>query len=210
MTSTELYATIDELKAQVNKEYDDDDTVLTAIITAASRAIDNYCNRINDGFVAASSASARVFPGSGKAYQFIDECIEIETVGVKDSATDETYTTWTTDDWIGATGEPKMPNFNRVPYNFIMIRLDTGSYTYFPKSPFPIVQVTAKWGYAEVVPSSIKQATITTAARWYKRGQSSWADTLASGDFGQLQFRKVLDPDVQMMLRAGRYVRPAI
>jgi len=83
-------------------------------------------------------------------------------------------------------------------------------YTYSQRET-PTVKVTAKWGYAVVVPTPIKQATIIQASgRYYKRGASGFSDTLASGDLGRLMYTQKLDPDVEMILVMGRYVRMAV
>lgn len=222
------YCTIAEIKAAIEAKSTDAtrDTVLTALVTAASRAIDNYCNR-PDGFVAVSVASARIYAGEGRSWQRIDECTEITLVAVKDIPTDTTYTSWAAADWIAFSGDPERPNFNQTPYAAIMCSA-SGDYSIFTSGFFttkqgfrpdpdydfkrgvPTVQITAKWGYATTVPAPIKQATITLAARWWKRGEAAWSDALASGELGMLLYRKELDPDVKLLLVAGRYVRPAV
>jgi len=74
----------------------------------------------------------------------------------------------------------------------------------------PTVQITARWGFATEVPIDIKEAAIMQAARWYKRLQSAMADVLASGELGQLLYRKSLDPDIRRLLVDGRYVKPVV
>lgn len=230
------YATITELKARIDKEHTDDDTILTAIITGASRAIDNYCNR-PDGFVALTSAAARVYGGSGNAIQSIDECVEVTAVAVKDSVTDSTYTAWAASDWIAFSGDPEDPDFNGLPYTYLMADANgdysvftsgyLGGYAnqdyYFNNANSPryhhnprtarrqaTVQVTAKWGYSVTVPAPIKEACCMQSARWYKRYASAFSDVLASGELGQLFYRQALDPDIGMILVDGRYVKPAV
>jgi len=197
----------------MNKTGAGDDAVLTALATAASRAVDNFCNR-PDGFVALTEATARVYAGEGKSWQTIDECTSVTEVAVKDSTTDDDYTDWTTADWIAFSGDPEHPEFNRLPYTALMVGYD-GDYAHFlngrrGKHSVPTMQITAKWGYATDVPTPIKQATIITASRWYKRGEGGWSDVLASGELGMLLYQKMLDPDVKLILVAGRYVRPAV
>lgn len=218
------YASTAELKARISKTGNADDTSLAALLSAAEEAINNYCHR-PDGFEADSTATARLYAAHGKPYVLIDECIAITTVAVKDSATDTTYTAWAATDWIAFSGDPENPEFNRLPYDGIMSAAG-GDYDIFLSGKFttlrgfrpsssvarsvPMVQVTAKWGYSVNVPAVIKEACILQAARWWKRAESSWADSIANGDMGSLQFRKVLDPDFQMMLKEGRLIRPAL
>ncbi len=229
------YCTVDELKAQIDLEdaAGDDTLMLTAIITAASRAIDNFCNRPK-GFVADAAASANYYAGTGEAYQGIDECVEITEVAVKESITEATYTAWNTPttnfshdgDWIAYRGSHRQPFFNQFPYNGLMVdpvgdesHFRSGKYVATPgfrpsysysMRETPTVKVTAKWGYAVAVPTPIKQACIIQSGRWYKRGASGWSDALASGELGQLMYTQKLDPDVEMILGMGRYTRMAV
>lgn len=93
------YATLYQLKWAMQKETSDtdDDALLQRILDAASRKIDRFCNR-PDGFVADSDAEPRTYRGSGKTYQLIEECVEIEQVAVKESPSDVIYVAWRTPD----------------------------------------------------------------------------------------------------------------
>lgn len=216
------YCTPAELRTQIDKTTSTGpgtDAALQVIIDAVCASIDNFCNR-PDGFVAPAAASVRYYPGSGKAHQWIDECAAISAVAVKDSSTDEEneYVAWTIGtvgttldaDVFPATGDPKDPSFNRLPYTFLLTGAN-GDYSYFPTGAngYPTVKVTARWGYALTVPAAIKQAAIALSARWFSQGKSAWADTLANPELGQLIYRKE-NADIRFMLEGGRYVRPAI
>ena len=218
------YGTAAELRTRIDKTSVVLDATLTAIITAASRNIDQACNR-PDGFVALTTATARKYSGSGKPYQLIDECVSITLVAVKESATDDSYTSWETTDWIAFSGDPRWPDFNSTPYNAIMVD-PTGDEAVFTMGWYttrggfrpttdqhrgvPTVQVTAKWGYATTVPYDIKEAALMQAARWYKRYESAMSDVLASGELSTLLYRQSLDPDIRRILIDGRYVKPAV
>ncbi len=206
------YCTLAELKARIGKTFTVDDTVLTAYITAASRTIDRLCRR-PDGFVALTTATARTYTGSGKAWQRIDECVEITKVEAKGSVTDSDYVEWVPADWMAFSGDPYRPDFNQLPYTAIMCSA-TGSYGAFvgglmTARGVPTVRVTAKWGYATTVPTPIKEACIAQASRWYKRGQGVWADTVANAEVGVMLYSKELDPDIRNILVGGGYVRMA-
>jgi hypothetical protein len=221
------YATIAELRLQIDKTGTTgtgDNTNLQLLLDAATEGINAICNR-PDGFVALSVAAARLYNGEGGPYQWIDECITVSLVEVKDSPTDTTYAVWTASDWIAFSGDPESPDFNRTPYTAIMVQ-PNGTFSHFVSGKFttrrgfmpdtmvsrgtPTVRITAKWGYATTVPTRVKEACLIQAARWFKRGESSWADAMAPANFGTLMFTKVLDPDVEAMLIRGRLVRPAI
>lgn len=218
------YATAVELRAQIQKADATDDTVITAIIAAAERSINRATNR-PDGFEADAAASTRIWAGSGKPYQFIDENVEITLVEVKDSPTATSYTAWDATDWIAAKGGPEYPNFNDLPYSLLVVDI-TGDKTIFfsgnltsrggfrPTTDVirgvPTVRVTAKWGYSVAVPDDIHEACIMQATRWYKRLQGAMSDALASAELGQMLYRQSLDPDIKRLLNDGRYIKPIV
>ena len=223
------YCTAAELKAEIQLASSSDDTHLEdVIIPGVSNLIDRYCNR-PDGFIADASASARTYSGSGDTIQWIDECVEVSLVEVKDSPSDATYTSWASADWIACAGNPEYPDYNRTPYRFIIVS-SVGDYEVFTSGQYtglkgfrrgrlkrrgvPTVRITAKWGYSVAAPPIIKQACIAQAARYYKRGKSAWADTTANSTLGAMNFRtnvgSGLDPDIRVMLDGGRFKKPTL
>jgi hypothetical protein len=226
---TTAYATNLEVQnaIQLTAPSDTDNAVITAVVLAASNAIDRFCCRL-DGFIAPVTATARTYAGSGKPYQLIDECASVTTVAVKDAVTDTAYVAWVVNtDYIPFTGDPEFPDFNHTPYTGLMIAPNSaysifisGTYTTgrggfardysIVSRGLPTVQVTAKWGYATTVPEAVKEACIIQTARWFKRGQGAFSDALATGSLGDLQYRRVLDLDVRDLLTGARLVRPNI
>ena len=230
-----IYATTAELRQDINLISTSDDDTLERLLRAASQKIDRFCNR-PDGFVAITVAAQRFYSGTGKTHMPIEDCTEVTAVAVKDSITDTAYVAWnapTTNmagdgDYIAARGDWRFPDYNRTPYDLLIIDPNgdesvftggryAGTWGLIPIGTFernarglPTVRVTARWGYADEVPPDIGEACLMQVARWYKRMQSSMADTLAGPDLGTLTFRLKLDPDIQGILVDGRYVRPAI
>lgn len=228
------YANAAELRSQIQKSSNLSDTDLTTILSAAERNINRFCNR-PDGFLASTTAVARYYPGSGTTHQWIDECISVSAVAVKDGSGDDEddYTAWTVGtvgmttsaDVFPARGGPEYPDFNSLPYDLLIIGpngdqdiFTSGAFTFrrgFRPSAattsrgIPTVKVTARWGYAASVPGDIKEATIAFASRLFKRLESSMADALASGELGMLLYRQQLDPDIKQLLIGGRYVKPS-
>lgn len=230
-----MYATADELRAEVG-QVTEDDVVLGRILAAAETKFNNLLGR-PDGFVADTSASARYYRGSGTPVQRIHEFVSVTEVAVKDSSSDDEddYTDWvvgiigttTEADVFPARGDPENPDFTlpavcTYPFDLLIIG-PNGDYNEFMRGTravtkggirikfgLPTVKVTAKWGYATTVPADIKEATIMQAARFYKRLRSGMADTLASTDLGELLYREKLDPDIAGILLDGRYVSPVI
>lgn len=216
------YATAATLRTQINKTSTADDATLTTLISAAERNINRFCNR-PDGFEADSSASARRYAGSGKPYQFVDECVEITLVEVKDSATDTSYDSWTSADWIAARGDPEYPNYNETPYDLIIVD-PTGDESIFTSGKYtvrggfrpitdvsrgvPTVRITAKWGFSVSVPADISEACIMQAAIWYKELEGAMGPSLVNTELGQIVFQKPIHPSIKRILVDGRYVKP--
>ena len=208
------YCELDDLKTQIEISTTDKDDALEFLITRASRAIDRWCGREDSWFVALTVATAREYKGSGKYWQHIDENVEVSLVEVKDSPNDTDYVEWASTDWIAYTGSRDFPNFNLTPYMALMTDTANGDYSVFtasfkpPLPPMPTVRVTAKWGYAVTVPPQIEEACIVQVSRWFKRAQSSWADTIARGDFGELRYTNKVDSTVAGLLQDGGWVDP--
>ena len=206
------YATVTELRAELGKDVTDDDTVLVRLLDAATRNIDDACNR-PDGFVSDTTASARLYPGNNQEFIRIDEFTSVTQVRVRPAATSD-YETWTSADYMACAGDRRFPDYNPAakgkPYT--ALRTDpNGDYTiFYADTEYPTVEVTACWGYATSVPVTVKTACIMQAVRWYKRLKSGMSDTLASVDTGLLMYTKTLDPDVKRLLRDGRYIRPQL
>jgi hypothetical protein len=216
-----------ELRTQIDKTGvtgSGSDAALTVLIEAVSQGIDNFCNR-PDGFLAPAVGVARIFSGSGKAWQRIDECAAISLVEVKDSPSDTTYVAWAGTDWIPFSGDVENPDFNRLPYTGIMCD-PNGDYSVFTSSVYtglrgfrpsgegyshavPTVRATSRWGYALTVPPVIKETAIALSSRWMKQGQSAWADTLASPELATLIYRRE-NADIRWMLESGRFIRPTV
>lgn len=215
------YTTVDDVKSQFDKSGTDHDTQIELMILAASELINQVTNR-PDGFVASDTATARTFSGTGNYVIRVDDCVEITLVEAKESPTDTDYVAWDAGSWIAFRGSSTRPNFNHLPYTGIMASVEgdiqtflSGRYTqrpgFKPESTLarnvPTVRVTAKWGYAVTCPALIQTAALAQVCRWYKRATSAWADTIGQPETGMLMYRKVMDPDVTLMLERSRLIK---
>jgi len=226
------YATLAEIKADIGLTdvAGADTATLSRILTAASRAIDRFCQR-TDEFIAAD-ASLRYFVGNGLPWIRIGECTSVTAVAVKSSVTDTTYVAWTAPttnlsgdgDYFAFAGDPSHPDLNPLihhPYAWLMVDPNSayssflsGTYslrqgsrpTRSVRQSAPTIQVTATWGYATTVPDEIKIACIMQSARWYKRMQGTMADSLANPEFGRVTYLQSLDPDIKHLLVDGRFI----
>ncbi len=192
------YCTLAEIKESMpDASYDATyDAILTALADRASRLIDDLCGR-DLGAFGISTASTRYYDGNGRDKLWVDEMAE-EPVTVEVSyAGDGVYTA------LAVTDYTTWP-YNRYP----RVRIDLkvyGTLVAWPNYP-QAVKITAKWGYSTVVPADIKQAAIIQAVRWFRRGQSGYADTGAVVELGQLRYTKELDPDVAAIVEIYKRV----
>jgi hypothetical protein len=211
-----VYATVDELRGQIDKTSDDDDAHLTKLLTWASEAVDRFCRRSRDGFVAAAVASARQYSPRSSDHLFLDECTQVTLVEVRPSLTED-YVEWAASDWLAAWGDPANPRYDRTPYTLLLLAAG-GAYRAFTTGAgyttggvyvrnAPTVRVTAKWGYADTVPGPVALATIMQAARWHKRLHSAMASSVGSAEMGTSMRYEALDPDVGFNLVKAGLVR---
>ena len=214
------YASVDELKIRIQIQREtltvDQASVLTAILEAASRNIDDLCRRQANGFLADAVASEKYFTSKGESFLRIPECVEITEVAVKESLTATTYTAWTTPttpmagdgDWIPCTGSSDDPVFSELPYDLILID-PNGSYGKFLNGgAAPVIKITARWGPETLVPPQIREACLMQSARWYKEYQGAMDGSLSSDELGRILYRKGLSSSVQQILFDGGWVIP--
>jgi len=192
------YVSVDDFKTQSGITGSNDDLVITMMIEAAQTSIEGFCNR---QFLADEVASVRLYAGNDAAHLLIDEFVEATTVEIYRGGTWETVNSAK---WNPFAGDPMRPRF-RAPYAGVLTR----GYL-FPAADYPTTRITARWGYADSVPAPVKTAILAQAHRWFKRGQSAWADTMANSEMGVTIYRRSLDPDIEMMLAHGRLKRAVV
>lgn len=216
------YATVNQLLYRLEAETDITDaqeTTLEEILEAVSRKIDRFCRRVDDAFQVSETATDLYFDGRGQDWLRIPECVEVETVAVKDSYLDTDYVDWDTPsstmagdgDWIAAAGPPRNPTYNKTPFTLLLID-PNGDYSHF-RHGFgnPTVKITARWGHSESVPPDIREACLAQAIILFKRYQGGMSTTLASSDFGAISMRirqSALSRDVRELLVDSNWVLP--
>lgn len=185
------YCTVAEVKARLNISSSDYDTLLAVLVTAAARLVDRYVRQADDYF-AATTSSAREFDGTGGAQVWIDDCIAIDQVAVKAGASDTTYDTWATTDYVAWP-------YNSLPWQRLDIDVAQGSYSSFTAGQ-KTVRVTGTWGYSATVPEAVAEAAMICAARLFKRAQGGYADTEGVAELGVLRYVRRLAPEVALIL----------
>lgn len=190
------YCTTEELKSHLRITDAADDTLLAVAITAASRAIDQSCNR---QFGLTDPAAARYYSYNG--YQ-IDghDCLEINDVMTitdlvlkvdrDDDGTFEETLTVNTDFRL----YPLNAAADGRPWTHLLTDKDTSLPTGLRS-----VEIVAKWGWS-AVPPLVKEAALVQAARFFQRRNAPFG-VAGSPDLGsELRLLARVDPDVAVML----------
>jgi hypothetical protein len=161
---------------------------------------------------------------------WLDECVSVTQVEASHGAGSEA-TVLDPTLWLPARGSPDQPTFGATPYTLVVTSepLLTPHRNFGPSGSFtspnswsnprgkmtrrvawPSVWVTLTPGFAESVPEVVNQCCKIQVARWVRRAASSWADAIGDSVTGELRFVQRLDPDVELMLKGGRLVRPPV
>lgn len=196
MTYAPDYITTAELKSYVEISDTNDDVQLAVAITAASRAIDDYCNR-QFGQLPITGAwayEARPDLERGRWVVDIDDLmtqagllVEVPTV--------DTVTLYAL--------EPVNAAPKSMPWTRIVI--DPTSSVMPVSTDLYAVHVTAQFGWS-AVPTPVKQATYLQASRFFSRRKSPYGIAGSPDQGNELRLLSRVDPDVAVSLRG--YVRP--
>ena len=197
------YVTVAKIKSDMPDSdigsLSDYDTVISAMITSASRLIDKEVGGWDDYFDAPTTDTTRYFDGSGEKDQWIDPMVSLTSLSVSESGgrCSTCYTDWTLD-----TDYYVWPyNYDAIdkPIQKLVVDNDSGS-----KGKFYAVKkgikVTGRFGYSDSPPDDIVQAVKIQTMRWFMRSKQAYQDTSASVQLGQMLYTQSLDPDVKRLL----------
>lgn len=194
MAITNGYCSLAEIKAALRITDSVDDTLLELSVSAASRQIDGYCER-----VFYPTTATRIFTPQSAQLCEIDDLISLTSLKTSSDGDGAFDVTWTSTDY---QLEPlnSMGSGLSTPYTRIRA---VGDYL-FPEFPnYGIsheasVQVAGSFGYSATTPDAIKQACIISAMRQFKRYDSPLG-VAGFGDIGVMRVSRV-DPDVAALL----------
>lgn len=202
VAGTSLYCTLAELKSSdvLNTPATaTDDTFLTEIITAVSRAIDNETGRY---FYKSAAHEIRYFSTRNQERCYVGDVVSVTALYTDTSVGDRTYPyTWATTDYdlwpydAATASEPE-------PYRYID-KTPQGLYQ-FPTNVAKGIKLDAVFGWPEV-PTAIAKACLLWSARIFKRYQSVLGVSSAT-PFGQALVQAKPDPDVAAILANYRAV----
>jgi len=195
MAITNGYCTLDDLKAVLRLTDDVDDALLELCIESASRQIDGHCERI----FYQTSEETRLFVARNSYECETDDIVSLATL---ETAPDGTAfdTTWESTQYQleplnGYTGGIYRPR--------TLIRAIDDEL--FPTIGHEaLVRVTGVFGW-DSVPIAIKQATIMSAGRLFKRYDSPLG-VLGFGDLGVVRISR-LDPDIASLVQPYRRIQ---
>ena len=207
MAITNGYCSLADVKAAARITDSIDDTLLELSIESASREIDSYTERVF--YSTGGTPVARVYIPQDIYLVETDDIVSVTTVK-SDSAWDGTFDiTWTATDF---QLEPLNGRAGGIDTPATRIRA-IGDYLWPVYEPRNVnsnqasVQVTGVFGFA-TVPTAVRQATILSALRQYKRYESP-TGVLGFSDIGAVRVGTKLDPDVERMIQPYRKVRMA-
>lgn len=189
------YATTAELKTLMGISDAVDDATLALAITAASRAVDQFCNR-QFGLVAAAETRQYTADWDRRRCRWIvrfDDLMSPAATGLV-----ATVAAGAID--LYALKPTNAADVSR-PYEFMVV--DPSS-TRRPLGTEDEVSITARWGWNSV-PDAVKQATTLQTLRFFTRKNAPFG-VAGSLDLGsEVRLLAKVDPDVAVIL--GPYTR---
>ena len=192
------YCTLADVKASLRITDTIDDLLIENSIEAASRMIDQYCNR---NFYSGSAGEVRYYKANDGFTCWIDDCQSITTL--KTSAVDPIVfdTTWQVSDYQPLPRN-RVANGGYYPITGI---LASGDYLFPTWGDSALVEVTGTFGWPSV-PSQIEFAAIIQASRLFKRLESPLGVAGVS-DIGIMRVGANMDGDVAQLCNPYRLLR---
>jgi len=195
---TNGYCTLAEVKSALRLTDNLDDTLLENSVNAASRMIDQYCNRF---FYSGSAGETRYFKANDGFTCWIDDAQSITSVTT--ASTDPTIfdTTWQASDYQVLPAN----RWSNGAYYPISALSASDDYLFPVWADLALVRVVGQFGWSSI-PDPIKFATIIQASRLYKRLESPLGVAGVS-DIGIMRVGSNIDGDVAQLINPFRLLR---
>ena len=190
------YATLSELKARMGIPVSDtaDDSIMEAVIEAASRMIDKFCDR----FFYQTASQARYYNAASAVLTFVDDVVSVSSV-YTDRNLDRSWSHLISSSFLELA--PLNASVMSQPYTEIRIKPLAGdSFDRVVDG----VKVTGVYGWP-AVPDAINEACLITAARYFKRKDAVFG-VAGGGEVGQAIALRAVDPDAQVLLAPYRKI----
>ncbi len=185
------YVDVDVLANYMRIGDDADDVELAIAASAASRAIDDHCNR---QFGLADVAEERRYSA------WFDSTWSRWVVPVDDLMTVDGLAVEVSNSGVltGFVKEPRNAASKGRPWTRLTV---DGASSVQPTGDEYEVAVTARWGWS-AVPIQVKQATLLQASRFHSRRDSPYGIAGSPTEGSEMRLLSKLDPDVAVSLRA--------
>jgi len=196
---TNVYTTLADVRNSLQIQDSIDDAEIEAAILAASRMIDDYCQRFFYQEGSLAFPATRYYTAVSPWYVETDDIVQ-RTELACDPDFDQSYAQiWnTTTPPLDVMYEPVNNPQKGWPYTRV---LAIGSYVFpyfFPQT----VRISGIFGFSEV-PYEVQLACKLQAARLFVRKQSPFG-IAGSVELGTVRLNSRLDPDVEMLLKTFR------
>lgn len=198
MAITNGYCTLADVKAALRISDTVDDVLIENSINAASRMIDQYCNRY---FYSGEAGEVRKYTPVDSYYTWIDDCQVITELKTSSTLLNLYDVTWDVGDYETV---PKNNLENGGYYPITKIRA-IGHYLFPIFGDNALVSVKGTFGWPSV-PEPIKFACIIQASRLYKRLESPLGVAGVS-DIGIMRVGSSVDGDVAQLCNPFRLLR---
>jgi hypothetical protein len=191
-----VYTNLTDVKNGLQIEDILDDTAIEAAILAASRMIDDYCQRsfYQEGTLA--NPVTKYYTPVNPWYLEIDDLIEPTEIASRANQSGPFNTFWNLD--TDVMYEPvNNPENGRPVTRLLAVTRYVFPY-FFPQT----VKITGVWGYSSV-PYEVELACKIQASRLFIRKQSPFG-IAGSVELGTVRLNSRLDPDVEILLKTFR------
>lgn len=182
------YCTTAEVKAYIGTVKATDDTLIAALITRASAAIDSYCGRT----FRQREDEARTFDAvrdvDGLTLYLDDDLLSVDSIANGDGES------------VAAASYVLLPA-NRTPKYAIRLKASGGVTWTYTTDPEDAITVTGTWGYhaADTAPSAIIHAAVRLTA-WYYHQKSAPFETTGYQDLGVVTVPSSMPTDIRAIL----------
>lgn len=198
MAVTNAYCTLSDVKASLRITDTIDDALIENSISAASRMIDQYCNRY---FYSTSAGEVRYFKANNGFVCWIDDAQSITNVETSTTNPLLFDMTWDVKDY-----QVMPPNrYANGAYYPITAITATDNYLFPVWADISLVKVTGQFGWPSV-PEPIKFAAIIQASRLFKRLESPLG-VAGISDMGIMRVGSSIDGDVAQLINPFRLFR---
>lgn len=198
------YCTLAEVKANPDlgissTDITSYDTVLSALITAASRLIDQELGKAPNYFYPSTDTEIRYYTAENDDCIYIDEAVSITEVAVSEGGevTSTGYTAWATTDYLL---KPYNYSAKSEPIREIEIDYVNGSqFSFFgyPKG----VRITGIFGFSLTPPSDINRAAVAQTVYMFMQDKQAYQSQGAGAEAGSLTFDREICPLAAKILK---------